>query len=113
MSPPGTRAVVHEKPDQRASWVHHGTPAWYIGLYLENCRTMKFYMPTTSFVRYTDTLQFIPDTFKCPETTAEDYLRQSFGGIIALLQDPPKTLPFLAYGDDNKNAIKNSSPTPT
>ena len=62
-------------------------------------------MPATGSVRYTDTLQFIPSTFKFPETTAEDYLRQPVGGILALIQDPPKTLPFLAYGDDTKNAI--------
>ena len=62
-------------------------------------------MPATGSVRYTDTLQFIPATFKFPETTAEEYLRQSVGTILALLKDPPKTLPFLAYGDNIKNAI--------
>ena len=66
---------------------------------------MKCYMPSTGSVRYTYTLQFIPSTFKFPETTAEDYLRQSVGDILALLQDTPKTLTFLAYGDDTKNAI--------
>ena len=98
MAPPGTRVVVHDKPDQRASWAHHGTPSWYIGPSLEHYRTMKCYIPAIGSVRYTDTLKF-------PETAAEDYLRQYVGDILALLQDPPKTLPFLAYGDDTKNAI--------
>ena len=62
-------------------------------------------MPATGSVRYTYTLQFIPYNFKFPETTAEDYLRQSVGDILTLLQDPPKTLTFLACGDDTKNAI--------
>ena len=62
-------------------------------------------MPDTGLVRYTDNLQFIPDTFKSPKTTAEDYLRQSIGDILALLQEPHKTLTFLAYGNDTKNAI--------
>ena len=105
MAPPGTRVVVHDKPDQRASWAHHGTPYWYIGPSLEHYRTMKCYMPATGSVCYTDTLQFIPYTFKFPETTTEDYLRQFVGDILALLQDSPKTLPFLAYCDDTKNAI--------
>ena len=69
---------------------------------------MKCYMPAKDYVRYTDTLQFIPSTFKFPETTAEDYLRQSVGDILDLIRDPPKTLPFIAYGDDTKNAIKKS-----
>ena len=105
MAPPGTRVVVHDKPDQRASWAHHGTPVWYIGPSLEHYCTIKCYIPATGSVRYTDTLQFIPDTFKFPETTAEDYLRQYIGDILALLQDPPKTFHFLAYGNDTKNAI--------
>ena len=62
-------------------------------------------MPATGSVCYTNTLQFIPATFKFPEITSEDYLHQLFGDILALLKDPPKTLPFLAYGDDTKNAI--------
>ena len=68
-------------------------------------RVQSSYIPATGSFRYTDTLQFIPSTFKFPETTAEEYLRQSVGDILALLQDPPKTLTFLAYGNDTKNAI--------
>ena len=62
-------------------------------------------MPATGSVHYTDTLQFIPYNFKFPETTAEDYLRQSVRDILSLLKYPPNTLPFLAYGDKTKNAI--------
>ena len=113
MAPPGTRVVVHKKPDQRAYLSHHGTPACYIGPSLENYCTMKCYMPATGSVRYTDNLQFIPATFKFPETTVEYYLRQSDGDILALLQDPPKTLPLLAYGDATKNAVtQNCTSTP-
>ena len=105
MGPPGTRVVVHDKPNQRASWEHHGTPDWYIGPSLEHYCTMKCYMPATGSVRYTDTLQLVPATFKFPETTTEDYLRQSIGDILALLKDPPKKFTFLAYGDATKNAV--------
>ena len=66
---------------------------------------MKCYMSDTGSMHYTDTLQFIPATFKFPETTSEDYLCQSVVDILALLQYPPKTLPFHTYGDDTKNAI--------
>ena len=65
------------------------------------------------FLHMATTPRIIPSTFKFPETTAEEYLRQSVGDILSLLQDPPKTLPFLAYGDDTKNAIKNRSPAQT
>ena len=66
---------------------------------------MKCYKPATGSVRYTDTFQFVPATFKFPETTTEDYLRQSVGDILDLLKDPPKTLLFLSYGDATKNSV--------
>ena len=95
MAPPVTCVVVHNRPGQRASWAHHGTPAWCIRPSVEHYRTMKCYKPATGSVRYTDTFQFVPATFKFPETTTEDYLRQSVGDILDLLKDSPKTLPFL------------------
>ena len=40
MAPPGTRVVVHDKPGNRTSWGHHGTPGWYIGPSLDHYRCM-------------------------------------------------------------------------
>ena len=74
MAPPGTRVVVHDKPDQRAYLTHHGTPYWYIGPSLEHYRTMMCYIPATGSVRYTDTLKFIPATFKFPQQIGGDSL---------------------------------------
>ena len=31
LAPPGTRAIVHEKPTQRRTWAPHGVDGWYIG----------------------------------------------------------------------------------
>ena len=73
-APPGTRVIVHDKPGNRTSLGHHGTPGWYIGPSLYPYRCMQFYMPATGIVRITDTLQYIPKGFAFPKTTAEDYL---------------------------------------
>ena len=34
-----------------------------------------------------------------PKTTTEDYILQDIGDIIAMIKDPPKTLPLLYYLD--------------
>ena len=39
------------------------------------------------------------------KTINEDDLQQAIGEILAIIQDPMKTLPFLSYGDATKNLI--------
>ena len=102
MEPPGTIVVVHDKPDQNTTWVHHGTSDWYIGPYFYHYRSMKCYMPATGVICITDTLQYNTKKFPSPTTTTEDYLRQADGDILSILKYPPTKLPCLSYGDAGK-----------
>jgi hypothetical protein len=36
LAPPGTRVIIHEKPDKRGSWAPHGQNGWYVGLTMEH-----------------------------------------------------------------------------
>ena len=63
MALPRTRMKVHDKYGNRTSWGHHGTPGWYICPSLEHYRCMQCYIPATSIVRITDTLQYILKAF--------------------------------------------------
>ena len=102
---PGTSLIVHNKPINCTSWSHNGTPGYYIGPSLDHYRFMQCNMPATGIVRTTDTLQYIAKESALPKTTTEDYLQQAIVEIIAILQDPPKTLTLLSYGDAKKYAI--------
>ena len=62
-------------------------------------------MPKLGIARITDTLQYIPKVFASPKNTTEDYLQQAVSNILAMIQDPTKTLPFLYYGEATKNLI--------
>ena len=64
-------------------------------------------MPENSNVCINDTLKYISKSFALLKTTTEDYLQKSIGNILSIIQDPPKTLPFLSYGDATKNAINH------
>jgi hypothetical protein len=46
LAPPGTKLVVHLKPDQQASWAYHGKEGWYVGPAMEHYRCVKCYIPT-------------------------------------------------------------------
>ena len=111
MAPPVTRVVVHYKPGNRTSWDHHDTKGWYIGISLDHYRCMQCYMPATGIVRITDTLLYTPKTFDYPKIATEDYLQQAIVDIIATTKDPPKTLPFMSYGDVTKITTNQISRT--
>jgi hypothetical protein len=105
LAPPGTKVIIHLKPDQRASWSYHGEEGWYVGPSMEHYRCVKCYIPTTARERDVDTLQFFLKKIPFPSISTEDYLKQDASDILAILQKPPSSLPYLAYGDPTKNVI--------
>jgi hypothetical protein len=38
LAPPGTKVIIHEKPQQRKTWDPHGTEGWYLGPAMEHYR---------------------------------------------------------------------------
>ena len=70
---------------------------------------MQCYIPITGIVRINDTLKYNPEAFDFPKTTTEDYLQQAIGDILAIIQDPLKTISFLSYEYETKNSINKIS----
>jgi len=47
LAPPGTKVVIHVKPDKRKSWDPHGNTGWYTGPAMEHYRCYNIYVPKT------------------------------------------------------------------
>ena len=47
MAPPGCKVIIHEKPNQCASWAPHGQGGWYIGPAMEHYHCYKIYVQAT------------------------------------------------------------------
>ncbi len=60
MAPPGTRAVILDAPEQRASWAKHGTECYYVGPAFQHYRCYTFYVPTTRSLRISDSVAWFP-----------------------------------------------------
>ena len=103
--------VFYNKPVNCTSWDNYITPVWYIGPSLYHYRLMQCYITATDIVSITDTLQYIPKSFAFLKTSTEDYLSQAIGDITSIIQDTPKTLPFLFYGDATNNKINHIAHT--
>ena len=66
---------------------------------------MKCYFSETEAIHATDIFQYIPKKFPLPTTTTEDYICQSVGNILAILQSPSIAQIVLPYRDSAKNAV--------
>ena len=72
---------------------------------MEHYRCVKCYFPDSKSTRDADTVEIFPKSIPFLKTTSEDYLLQSASDILAILQSPSKSLPYLQYGDSTKNAL--------
>ena len=106
LTPPGTKIVLHKKPDKRSSFAFHGLDICYIGPSLEHYICVKCYIPSMNGIRDADTVQFFPKNILMPATTTIDYLNQAATNILAILQNPPSSFPSLEAGHPTKDAIE-------
>ena len=61
MAPPGSKTLVHNKPQQRKTWGPYATDGWYISPALNHYRCYKVYISTTGQERVSDTVEFIKE----------------------------------------------------
>ena len=60
LAPPGTRVVIHNRPNDCTSWAPPGEDGWYIRPEMEHYRFHKAYTPKTIVDRISDTVEFPP-----------------------------------------------------
>ena len=120
LAPPGIKIEMHEKPNNRPSFGYHSTSGFYLGPAMNHYRCYRVYIPTTSGERITDTIQFFPTRFRMPASSSMDKAIQAAEDLITVLNNPEPSSPFLAFGDEQKNALqtlanifKVSLPKPT
>ena len=102
--PPGTRVILHSKPDQRKSWAFHGEKGWYVGPAPMHYRCVRCYIPKTNKERITDTVKFIPNCIPIPNATIETQLSRTADDLIHLLNSK-KDLISLTEPNSVKGAL--------
>ena len=76
LAPPGTKIIIHRKPNQRKTWDFHGQLGWYVGPAPEHYRCFRCFIPSTGKEIITDTVKFLPEKIPFPcETFQERFLR--------------------------------------
>jgi hypothetical protein len=58
--PLGTKAIIYEDLDTRASWAPHGLDVWYLGPSKDHYRCHHYYVPKTRGYRISRSVDLIP-----------------------------------------------------
>ena len=74
IAPLGTKVLVFDPPDMRASWSAHGVLGYYLGPALDHYRNVKVFIPSTNGYRITDQCDYFPSKFKFPGSTKEEIM---------------------------------------
>ena len=88
LAPPGTKVVVHSKPEKQASWDPNGREAWYVDPSLNHYRCLRCYFPDTRHEVNADTLVFFLHDIPFSQVTADDFIKQAASDIITQLTHP-------------------------
>ena len=107
--PPGTKIIVHEKPQQRASWAPHGVDGWYLGPALHHYRCYRTYIIKTAAERIADTVEFFPEHIPMPKTSSTDRVVHAARELSDALQHPHPATPFNQIGDQQLHALQQLS----
>jgi hypothetical protein len=89
LAPPGTHILIHEKPDQRASWAPHAVDAWYIGPSLQHYRYHRTWVWASRHERVSDTVTWLPKPAPIPSPTIEELILATSETLLELLQNRP------------------------
>ena len=106
MAPPGTRVVVHEKPENRGTWAPHGVDAWYIGPAMEHYRCYTTYVWSTQAERVSDTVEWFPHEVKMPTASTLELLLAATKDILKCLEQPTHNSPLHPLTDSEQESLK-------
>ena len=88
LAPPGTKVLIHIKPNMRETWSPHGTEGWYLGPAMNHYRCYRVYANETKAERIADTLAWFPTTVKMPTASSTDAAITAANDLITALQNP-------------------------
>eukprot|EP00804_Cyclotella_cryptica_P025030 CCRYP_015953-RB/>CCRYP_015953-RB protein AED:0.31 eAED:0.30 QI:0/0/0/1/0/0.33/3/0/681 len=86
LAPPGTKAIVYESPQGRASWGSRGLDAWYCGPSFDHYRNCKFYVPSTKSYRTSGSNDLFPQHCILPAFTPVQHTQEVYNELFESIQ---------------------------
>ena len=106
LAPPGTKVLIHIKPNMRETWAPHGTEGWYIGPALNHYRCYRVYANETRSERIADTLAWFPTEVKMPTASSTDAAITAANDLVTALQNPHPASALSPLADNEHAALQ-------
>ena len=78
----GSKVVVHESPDHRASFANHGVTGFYVGLAPNHYRCYLTYIPSTQAYRVSDSLAWFHGDYLLPNSDPDAILHNQQAKLL-------------------------------
>jgi hypothetical protein len=101
----GKRLIVHEKPDQWASWDPHGVDGYYMGPALDQYICYQVHITKTKGTSIVYTVEFFPSKTAIPQTSSKDLAAIAALELSNSLQNPAPADPFSHIGTAQLQAL--------
>ena len=106
LAPPGTKVLIHEKPNNRETWAAHGVEGWYLGPALNHYRCYRVYSTDTRAERIADTLAWFPTHVKMPTAESNEAAIAAAHDLIHALQNPSPASALSPLTDNEHYALQ-------
>jgi hypothetical protein len=103
---PGTKIIIHEKPNQRRTWDPHGVDGWYLGPATKHYRCYRVFVNKTRAERISDTIEFFPQAIEMPFPASTEIAVKARKTLIRTLQNPMPSTPFAHQPSDRNTVIR-------
>lgn len=87
IAPAGTKIIIHDKPDTRASWAPHGLHGYYLGPAQAHYRCYRVWANATRSIRVTDTIAWFLQGLQLPSPSAHDLLCATLSDLTQAVQN--------------------------
>lgn len=105
LAPPGIKVVVHEKPQNRATWDAHGVDGFYLGPAMESYRCYHTFISKTRGERITDTLEWFPKQLKMPTSSNVELLIAATKDLTQAIKQQAKNSPLDLLTDSEHETL--------
>ena len=100
MAPPGTKAIIYEDSDTRASWAPHGLDAWLLGPSKDHYWCHLYYVPKSRGYRVSGSADLFPQHCLAPSYLPISHVRE-------LLEELKTNLATLNWSAGTKQVMKD------
>jgi hypothetical protein len=105
LAPPGTKVLVHEKPNIRETWAPYGVKGWYIGPALHHYRCYRVWVWATNAERVADTMAWFPQHVTMPFLSSSQAAIAAARDLVSALNNPTSASPICPLATSQREQL--------